>query len=179
ESCQELLDYCDSVASAVGLCILAIMDLNRERYYDFALSTGRALQLTNIMRDLKEDAGRNRVYIPKEILQVSDCNEEQVLSGDDVKGGLTKMMIRMDKWAQEEYEKSEKFLFERIEDEVKSLPAQIMRKTYQCLLKKIRDKNYKVYAKKIKLSFYEKIYVLMWSFWHYCSYQVKQYRAKA
>ena len=178
-SYQELLDYCDSVASAVGLAILAIMGLNRERYYDFALATGRALQLTNILRDLKEDAQRDRIYVPKEILQACGCYERQVLNGDDHNGSLTKMMIRMDKWAQEEYEKSEQFLFEHIDDKVKSLPAQIMRKTYRCLLKKIRDKKYTVYTHKIKLSMLDKMYVLMWSVWRYCSYQVKRYWAKA
>lgn len=61
----ELLEYCDGVASAVGLCLLPILGISRDKGYEYALATGRALQLTNMMRDIQADLSLGRIYFPQ------------------------------------------------------------------------------------------------------------------
>src|SRR5262249_41664219 len=64
----ELRLYCYRVASAVGLSCIHIWGFQGERAKEYAESAGLAFQLTNILRDLGEDAGRGRIYLPREDL---------------------------------------------------------------------------------------------------------------
>src|SRR6185437_13868692 len=65
----DLYGYCYRVASAVGLACIHIWGFREERAKSYAEAAGIALQLTNILRDLGEDAGRGRVYLPREDLE--------------------------------------------------------------------------------------------------------------
>ena len=65
----ELYRYCYRVASAVGLACIHVWGFNGERAKVHAESAGIAFQLTNILRDLAEDAARGRVYLPREDLE--------------------------------------------------------------------------------------------------------------
>jgi phytoene synthase len=76
----DLRHYCEHVASAVGLACLAIWGCRDERAFEPATDCGVAFQLTNILRDLKEDAAAGRCYLPCEDL-------EQFLCGPAVPAG--------------------------------------------------------------------------------------------
>ena len=68
----ETLDlYCDRVASAVGRLSVRVFGVPRERGQGLAHHLGRAFQLTNILRDLDEDAEINRLYLPREALEAA------------------------------------------------------------------------------------------------------------
>jgi len=67
-SLEELTLYCRRVAGAVGLLTVAILDRRDPETRAFALALGEAMQLTNILRDLEEDAARGRLYLPREYL---------------------------------------------------------------------------------------------------------------
>ncbi|MCX7835917.1 MAG: squalene/phytoene synthase family protein [bacterium] len=66
---QDLWHYCDCVAGTVGLLLVQIAGVPFEDGAEYALYTGRALQLTNILRDVRNDAHQNRIYIPRSMLQ--------------------------------------------------------------------------------------------------------------
>lgn len=66
--CERLQLYCDRVAGAVGLLSVQIFGDSSETAQKFALALGTALQLTNILRDLKDDAAMGRLYLPREQL---------------------------------------------------------------------------------------------------------------
>ena len=66
---DELRDYCHKVASAVGLCCIHIWGFTNDAAFEPARQCGLAFQLTNILRDLKEDAAEGRVYLPQEDLE--------------------------------------------------------------------------------------------------------------
>ncbi len=70
-SCVELDLYCDRVASAVGRLSVQVFGMEREPGLALAHHLGRALQLTNILRDIDEDAGIGRVYLPLEALEAA------------------------------------------------------------------------------------------------------------
>jgi phytoene synthase len=65
---RELELYCDRVAGAVGMLSIRVFGCSHQRARDLARALGRALQLTNILRDMAEDAERERLYLPAELL---------------------------------------------------------------------------------------------------------------
>ena len=65
----DLVRYCRCVAGAVGLLSIRVFGADGEPVRRGALALGEALQLTNILRDLSEDAARGRLYLPRELLQ--------------------------------------------------------------------------------------------------------------
>jgi presqualene diphosphate synthase len=69
--------YCDRVASAVGRLSIKVFGMDEGPGFELAHHLGRALQLTNILRDLDEDAAAGRLYLPREILDASG-----IASGD-------------------------------------------------------------------------------------------------
>jgi len=68
---NELELYCDRVACAVGRLCVPIFGLKHDEGIELSRSLGLALQLTNILRDVSEDAGRDRVYLPADMLDVA------------------------------------------------------------------------------------------------------------
>jgi presqualene diphosphate synthase len=72
--------YCDRVASAVGRLSVRIFGLADERGVQLAHHLGRALQLTNILRDIDEDAGIGRLYLPREALSAAGVMTDEPLA---------------------------------------------------------------------------------------------------
>lgn len=73
--------YCHRVASVVGLLSIEIFGYTDPRCRDYAVSLGRALQLTNILRDVRTDARRGRIYLPGEELERHGVDEMEILEG--------------------------------------------------------------------------------------------------
>lgn len=80
ESFEQLQLYCYRVASCVGILSANIFGFKNKNTLDFAKNLGIALQLTNIIRDLGEDARRGRIYIPLDELKKLDVSEEEIIS---------------------------------------------------------------------------------------------------
>jgi presqualene diphosphate synthase len=68
--------YCDRVASAVGRLSVRVFGMDRAEGVALAHHLGRALQLTNILRDLDEDAGMGRLYVPRECLRAAGIDDD-------------------------------------------------------------------------------------------------------
>ena len=77
----ELEQYCYRVASVVGLLSIEIFGYTNPRTRDYAVYLGKALQLTNILRDVRTDAERGRIYLPLEELARFGVTEEEILQG--------------------------------------------------------------------------------------------------
>jgi 15-cis-phytoene synthase len=78
ENCEQLLEYCRRVASAVGLICIEIFGCRDEAAREYAINLGLALQLTNILRDVGVDLARGRVYLPQEDLTRFGCTEDDL-----------------------------------------------------------------------------------------------------
>jgi phytoene synthase len=91
---DELREYCYLVASTVGLLTAPILGY-REGALEYGIALGRAMQMTNILRDVGEDARMDRVYLPAEDLRRFGCSEENILNGvlDDGFVALMKFQI--------------------------------------------------------------------------------------
>lgn len=77
----ELDLYCHRVASAVGLLSIEIFGYGQPGCRAYAVALGKALQLTNILRDVHIDAQRGRIYLPLEALRKHDVREAEILEG--------------------------------------------------------------------------------------------------
>ena len=80
ETFDELYVYCYRVASTVGLMSSEIFGYEKPETLDYAESLGIAMQLTNILRDVKEDAAMGRIYLPQEDLRKFEVTEEQIFA---------------------------------------------------------------------------------------------------
>lgn len=78
----ELEQYCYRVASVVGLLSIEIFGYTNARTREYAVHLGKALQFTNIVRDVQGDAERGRIYIPREELARCAVSEEEILNGE-------------------------------------------------------------------------------------------------
>ena len=78
---EELRAYCYRVASAVGLMCIEIFGYRAIGARQYAIDLGLALQLTNILRDVGEDARRGRLYLPQEDLAAFDVDETELMAG--------------------------------------------------------------------------------------------------
>src|SRR6185295_8295085 len=109
--------YCYRVASVVGDASLYVFGFEngfaREETLQLGVDRGIAFQLTNVLRDLREDAARGRCYIPQEELHQAGVSEKQLSAGDPG-GGFMDLMRRQIDRARAYYEKSTP-LEERIE----------------------------------------------------------------
>src|SRR5262249_60252386 len=81
ETFDESHQYCYRVPSITGLMCIEIFTYRSQSAKDYAVNLGVALQLTNILRDLKEDAARGRVYLPQEDLRRFGYSEVDLASG--------------------------------------------------------------------------------------------------
>jgi phytoene synthase len=79
ETYAELEQYCYRVASVVGLLSIEIFGYRNPGCRDYAVSLGKALQLTNILRDVRTDAERGRIYLPLEELERFNVRPEEII----------------------------------------------------------------------------------------------------
>ena len=76
---RELDEYCYRVASVVGLLSIQIFGFKDARCQEYAVALGKALQLTNILRDVRNDAERGRIYVPEAELDRFGVRAEEIL----------------------------------------------------------------------------------------------------
>ncbi|MEZ5425196.1 MAG: phytoene/squalene synthase family protein [Pyrinomonadaceae bacterium] len=79
---EDLYLYCYRVASTVGLMSSEILGYSDKKALEYAEALGIGMQLTNILRDVKEDAAIGRIYLPREDLEEFDVSEEQIFEGN-------------------------------------------------------------------------------------------------
>ena len=81
ETYGELQTYCYLVASTVGLLVMPILGTLSREAAEYGIALGRAMQMTNILRDVGEDARMGRIYLPSEDLERFACSEAGILAG--------------------------------------------------------------------------------------------------
>lgn len=154
---EELRLYCYRAASVVGLMCIEVFGYSNPAAKVYAENLGIAFQLTNILRDVKEDAGRGRIYLPLEDLERFGVTEDEILRGvyNDAFVGLMEFeAIR----AREYYEAAERALPN--EDRSTLLTAEAMRLIYGSLLRLIVSSNYRVLDRRLSLSAPRKLYLV-------------------
>jgi len=89
ETWEQLELYCHRVASVVGLLSIEIFGYRNPGCRDYAIHLGKALQLTNILRDVRNDAARGRIYLPLAELRQHGVSEREILEGSYSEGSYS------------------------------------------------------------------------------------------
>jgi phytoene synthase len=161
-SFKDLERYCYHVASVVGLVCIRIFGYTDPAAEPLAERCGLAFQLTNIIRDIKEDAALGRVYLPAEDLEQFGIAPDQLRGGVDCKG-LRPLLEFEAQRAFENYRAADKLLPLVNEDSQAALWVLVT--IYRTLLEKIVRLNYDVFRRRISLSLAEKLTILSKGLW--------------
>ncbi len=155
---DELYRYCYQVASVVGLTIIHIFGFDDPEALPLAEKCGIAFQLTNILRDVREDAERGRIYLPQEDLTRFGVTAEDLCAGRKTEA-FARMMDFEAARARRCYDESRPLLKLIHKRSRSSLWALIT--IYSRLLDRIRQSNYDVLARRIRLSTFEKSFIVL------------------
>jgi phytoene synthase len=144
------------VASVVGLMSSKIFGYTHKETEQYAITLGKALQLTNILRDVKNDYQMGRIYIPQEDL------DSYGVSIDDIKKEKLSQEFRY--LLKHYYDKALNYYncVEQLiakEDRKNFYVARIMKNIYFAILKKIEKQNFDVFKGNFKLSKFQKLYI--------------------
>jgi phytoene synthase len=154
---EDLRLYCYRVASVVGLVCIHIFGYRDPAAEPLAERCGLAFQLTNIIRDVKEDAAMGRVYFPEEDLAKFGLSAQELLSNPDPARFRPLLALEADR-ARDFYASGDELLSYISED---SQPALwVLVNIYRRLLEKIAEKQYDVFTAKVALTTSEKLRIL-------------------
>jgi 15-cis-phytoene synthase len=152
ETFGELYEYCIRVASAVGLMCIEIFGYRDAAAKQYATDLGVALQLTNILRDVRGDLERGRLYIPLEDLRAHGCTEQEI-GREAAAGHLTSASVRallrqQAERAREYYRRADRA---RPREASGLVAAEIMGAIYRALLDRIERRGYDVFAEVVRI----------------------------
>jgi len=154
---DQLYDYCYHVASVVGLVCIRIFGYRDPRAEKLAEQTGVAFQLTNIIRDVKEDSQLGRVYIPREDLKAFDVDPVVITNGSAA-AAMRPVLAFEAQRARDYYRAADELLPLVDEDSQPALWTLV--EIYRRLLERIAQRDFDVFSERLRLSTAEKLAIL-------------------
>lgn len=155
---EELLGYCYKVASVVGLVSIEIFGHQNPATRDYAIQLGYALQFTNIIRDVGQDAkDTGRIYLPQSELRQFGVLESEILDARPSER-FTKLMDFQYRRARDYYTAAQRAL--PPEDRKNVVASEIMAAIYSRILEKLKKERYPVFTKRTRLSTPLKMWIL-------------------
>lgn len=148
--------YCRRVAGAVGLLSIRVFGATGEAAREFAIALGNALQLTNILRDLEEDAAMERLYLPRELLLrhgIKTTDPAEVLAHPHLSHVCRDVAVL----AQHKFDEAEKILLKCPGRALR--PAVVMMVVYQRILERLLKRGWQVPGIEVGLSKPEKLWI--------------------
>lgn len=142
ETMEDLELYCYRVASVVGLLSIEIFGYQDNRCREYALYLGKALQLTNILRDVQVDARRGRIYLPLEFLEREKVTESEVLEGE-YSERYFRVASAIDARARHYFSLARRTL--PVSEKKSMMAAELMARVYWRLLMKLEAEHYNVF----------------------------------
>lgn len=155
---QDLHQYCYRVASMVGLICTSVFGTSAHpRARQFAIDMGIGLQVVNIMRDVKEDAARGRVYFAQDELAQFGLTDQDILNGvyDD---RFVALMKHHGKRARSHFRSGKRLL--PLLDLRSRMCVNVLQGVYFEILKRIEKRNYDVFSERVSLSTPEKLFTI-------------------
>jgi phytoene synthase len=145
---NELYQYCYKVASTVGLICVEIFGCREVASRDYAVDLGIALQLTNILRDVRVDLDRDRLYIPLEDLARSGCTEDMLRRETRAPQVISLLQIQATR-AKDYYQRAARGLPR--DDAWRLVAAEIMGAIYRAILDEIEIRHYDVFTEVVRI----------------------------
>lgn len=143
ETYEQLELYCHRVASVVGLLSIEIFGHRNPACRDYAIHLGKALQLTNILRDVRTDAGRGRIYLPLSELKKFNVSEEEILR-HEYSERFHELAASVAGRAKHFYQLAQQTL--PAEDRRSMVAAELMGSVYWRLLQKLERQRFNVFG---------------------------------
>jgi phytoene synthase len=157
----ELRTYCHRVASAVGLISAGIFGASGPVVESYAEQLGIALQLTNILRDVAEDAALGRIYLPMEDLERFGVSEREILENFP-SPAMTHLLNHQAERADSYFAKAELAWSEMTVNQRRLMrPARLMSGIYRDLLLQMHRDRYDVFAKRYRVPVFRKFLILL------------------
>jgi phytoene synthase len=160
DSFDSLDIYCDRVAGAVGRLSARIFGTVTDQTLAYATELGLALQYTNILRDVGDDARKGRVYLPEQLLAAHGLTGEAVLSLTDSQA-LTAALAEMAARAHQRYDRALDMLPKS--ERVAQRPGLVMAAVYRDLLRTLESSAFAVLHQRISLAPARKLWVAWWA----------------
>lgn len=155
---EDLLGYCYKVASVVGLVSIEIFGHTNPATRDYAINLGYALQFTNIIRDVGQDARETgRIYLPQSELRQFGVLESEILDARPSER-FFKMMDFQYRRARDYYTAAQKAL--PAEDRKNMVASEIMAAIYSRILEQLKRERFPVFSKRCRLSKLQKMWIL-------------------
>jgi phytoene synthase len=158
---EELHEYCFRVAAAVGLACIEVFGYTDHRAREYAVNLGVALQLTNILRDLRTDAERGRIYLPQEEIRRFGYSEDDLLRGRYTQPFLELMRFQADRT--HAYYRAARAALPRV-DRRRLVAAEIMGVIYHALLRTIEARKFRVFGQRVRVSTSRKVALTLATF---------------
>jgi phytoene synthase len=146
ENYEQLELYCHRVASVVGLLSIEIFGYKNSATRDYAVYLGKALQLTNILRDIRNDAERGRIYLPQSELKKNNISEEEILNSK-YSDRLYTLAASVAGRAKFFYKLARQAL--PVEDRRSMVDAELMGAVYWQLLQKLERQQFNVFGERM------------------------------
>ena len=153
---DELRAYCYKVASVVGLLCIEVFGYEDPKARDYAVDLGLAMQLTNILRDVREDADRGRIYIPLEDMERFGYTEQDL--SDGVMNDAFRDLMRFEVNRARRFFDSGKRLIPLVSVESRPCPA-VLHGVYSAVLDRIEAEGFNVFERRIGLSTKHKLFI--------------------
>jgi phytoene synthase len=155
---EDLRVYCHRVASAVGLASTRIFGASGPAVENYAKQLGIALQLTNILRDVAEDARMGRIYLPLEDLERFGASERDILEGA-VSPAVIHLLNHQAERADSFFAKAELAWAEMsVNQRLLMRPARLMSALYRDLLLQMHRDRYDVFATRYRVPLLRKLF---------------------
>jgi len=162
ETFDDLYRYCYLVASVVGLVCIHIFGYSDPAAELMAEKTGAAFQITNILRDIKEDADRKRIYLPQDILREFNVTNAEILelsAGRPMKPNEKAMIMALSVQAWEYYASGRELI--PLLDADSRACMWVMLEIYSGLLAKIDQRQGDVFTERVAVPTSQKIFALL------------------
>ncbi|MTH53307.1 phytoene synthase [Bacillus mangrovi] len=158
DTLEEVFEYSYHVASAVGLMLLPILAPRKKALLrNGAIALGLAMQLTNILRDIGEDLDRDRIYLPKEVMDQFGCSFEQLENGvinDSFISVWEYLAFEAEAYYEEALDTIDEYpLHSRT-------PVKAAAYFYKAILNKVRGNQYRVFGQRNFVTQDEKVSIL-------------------
>ncbi len=158
----ELVRYCDRVACAVGRLSNKVFGLESEAGNRLAKALGEALQITNILRDVAEDAARGRVYLPADLLNrhgIQDVAPAELIRHP----GIEAACLELAETTATRYREASEILSGCDRKTVR--PARIMMHVYRAIFKKLRQRGWRRLDEPVSISKLRKVLAVIFGYW--------------
>src|SRR5258707_5544884 len=142
--------YCERVASAVGRLSIKVFGMDEGPGFELAHHLGRALQLTNILRDIDEDAAIGRLYLPREYLEALDCCRQMHPAAIIAKPEIDVVCRRGAKLAHDHYDEAQRILSARPRGRIKT--PRLMAAVYSEILRASEAQGFVAPRHRVSLS---------------------------